>query len=106
MSNVIHATTENFKQLVLQSEKPVLVDFWAEWCGPCKMIAPILDEVSVEKTNITIVKVDVDKNPDIAKKYGIRGIPTMAIFVQGEVEGTKVGAVTKSALNTFIDTTV
>lgn len=106
MSNVIHATTENFKELVLKSEKPVLVDFWAEWCGPCKMIAPILDEISTEKTNITIVKVDVDKNPDIAKQYGIRGIPTMALFVKGEVEGTKVGAVNKSALNSFIDNTL
>lgn len=106
MSNVIHATTENFKDLVLKSEKPVLVDFWAEWCGPCKMIAPILDEVSTEKKNITIVKVDVDKNPDLARKYGIRGIPTMALFVNGEVEGTKVGMVNKSALNTFIDSIV
>lgn len=103
MSNVLHATNENFKDLVLKAEKPVLVDFWAEWCGPCKMIAPVLDELSVEKENITIVKVNVDENPDIAKKYGVRGIPTLALFVNGEVEGTKVGAVTKSALNTFID---
>jgi thioredoxin 1 len=103
MNNVIHATTENFKELVLQSEKPVLVDFWAEWCEPCKMISPILDEISNEKTNITVVKVNVDKNPDIAKKYGIRGIPTLAIFINGKVEGTKVGAVNKSALNAFIN---
>lgn len=106
MSNVLHANNDNFKQLVLSSEKPVLVDFWAEWCGPCKMIAPILDELSQEKSNITIVKVDVDKNPEIAKKYGVRGIPTMALFVNGEVEGTKVGSMTKSALNAFIDSTI
>lgn len=106
MSNVLHANNDNFKDLVLQSEKPVLVDFWAEWCGPCKMIAPILDELSTEKTAITIVKVDVDKNPEIAKKYGVRGIPTMALFINGEVEGTKVGAITKSALNNFIDSTI
>lgn len=106
MSNVLHANNDNFKDLVLQSEKPVLVDFWAEWCGPCKMIAPILDELSTEKTSITIVKVDVDKNPEIAKKYGVRGIPTMALFINGEVEGTKVGAITKLALNNFIDSNI
>jgi thioredoxin 1 len=106
MSNVLHATNENFKELVLKAEKPVLVDFWAEWCGPCKMIAPVLDELSVEKENVTIVKVNVDESPGIAKKYGVRGIPTLALFVNGEVEGTKVGAVTKSALNTFIDSTI
>mgnify|MGYP000656268558 FL=1 len=106
MSNVLHANNENFKELVLKAEKPVLVDFWAEWCGPCKMIAPVLDELSVEKQNVTIVKVNVDENPEIAKKYGVRGIPTLALFVNGEVEGTKVGAVTKSALNTFIDSNI
>ncbi len=106
MSNVLHANNENFKDLVLSAEKPVLVDFWAEWCGPCKMIAPVLDELSVEKQNVTIVKVNVDENPEIAKKYGVRGIPTLALFVNGEVEGTKVGAVTKSALNTFIDSNI
>ena len=100
---IIHLTDDSFDTDVLKADGLVLVDFWAEWCGPCKMIAPVLDELSVEKENITIVKVNVDENPDIAKKYGVRGIPTLALFVNGEVEGTKVGAVTKSALNTFID---
>lgn len=106
MSNVLHADNDTFKELVLKSEKPVLVDFWAEWCGPCKMIAPLLDELAIEKTSITIVKVDVDKNPEIAKKYGVRGIPTMALFINGEVEGTKVGAINKKALHAFIDSTI
>ena len=106
MSNVLHATNENFKELVLKSEKPVLVDFWAEWCGPCKMIAPILDEVSNERTDIKIVKVDADKQEEIARKYGIRGIPTLLLFVDGEIEGTKVGAVNKTALNSFIDSVI
>ena len=106
MSNVLNATNETFQDLVLKSGKPVLVDFWAEWCGPCKMMSPILDELSLEKTDITIVKVDVDKNPELAKKYGVRGIPSMALFVNGEVEGTKVGAITKSTLKNFIDNTI
>lgn len=103
MSNVIHVTQENFEEIVLKSEKPVVVDFWATWCGPCKMIAPILDLVSEERKDILIVKVDIDQNQDLAKKYGIRSIPTMNLFIKGQVEGSKVGAVTKSALNSWID---
>ena len=103
MSNVIHVTQENFEEVVLKSEKPVVVDFWATWCGPCKMIAPILDAVSEERKDVLIVKVDVDQNQDLARKYGIRSIPTMNLFIKGEVEGSKVGAVTKPALVSWID---
>lgn len=106
MSNVKHIDTATFKESVLKSEKPVLVDFWAEWCGPCKSIAPILDELSIERSDIEIVKVDVDKNPDIAKKYGIRSIPTMILFINGEPEATKIGAVSKSSLDGFLSSNI
>lgn len=106
MSNVTHADKENFDEMVLKSEIPVLVDFWAPWCNPCKMVSPILDQVSLEKTNIKIVKVDIDKSPEIAQTYGIRSIPTMAIFINGQVEGSKVGVVNKASLSTFIDSTI
>lgn len=106
MSNVQHVTKENFNEVVLKSEKPVLVDFWATWCGPCKSIAPILDEVSVERSDITIVKIDVDQQQDIASKYGIRSIPTMILFTNGQPEASKVGAVSKLALNSFLDSNI
>ena len=97
-------TDENFDTEVLKSSKPIVVDFWAEWCGPCKMIAPILDEVSLEYANkVKICKLDVDSNPETAAKFNVRGIPTLLVFKNGAVEATKVGALSKLQLKEFID---
>ena len=102
--NLIHVTDESFASDVLQSETPVLVDYWAEWCGPCKMIAPILDEVSSEYTDkLRIAKLDVDQNQATSMKYGIRGVPTLMLFKEGNIVATHVGALTKSQLTAFID---
>ena len=106
MSNVIHATVETFNDVVLKSDKPVIVDFWAPWCGPCKALAPVLDEVSLERSDITIVKVDVDENQDIAQKFGVRGIPTLCLFDKGILEATKVGSINKPSLNGWIDSNI
>jgi thioredoxin 1 len=101
---IVHLSDETFESEVLQSSDPVLVDYWAEWCGPCKMIAPILDEIAGEYTGkLKVAKLNIDENPATPPKYGIRGIPTLMLFKGGNVEATKVGAVSKSQLTAFID---
>ena len=97
-------TDSDFTADVLQSDKPVLVDFWAEWCGPCKAIGPALEEIAGEKLDsLSIVKLNIDENPATPPKYGIRGIPTLMLFKDGAVEAMKVGAVSKSQLAAFLD---
>jgi len=101
---IIHVTDNSFDADVLQSDVPVLVDFWAAWCGPCKMIAPVLDELAGQYAGkIKIAKVDVDANKETPAKYGIRGIPTLIVFKGGSVESTKVGALSRSQLVEFIE---
>jgi len=102
--NIIHVSDDSFEQEVLQSEKPVLIDYWAEWCGPCKMIAPVLEEVASEYADkIRVAKLNIDENPATPPKYNVRSIPTLLLFKDGEVQAQQVGAVSKSQLTAFLD---
>ena len=108
MSEHIHYISDaSFEQEVLQSPLPVLVDYWADWCGPCKMISPVLDEVAKEYTGkLKVCKLNIDENQATPPKYGIRGIPTLMVFKNGNVEATKVGALSKSQLTAFVDSNI
>ena len=103
-AGIVKVTDDSFEQEVLKSSAPVLVDYWAEWCGPCKMIAPVLEEIAKDYAGkIKVAKLNIDENPSTPPKYGIRGIPTLMLFKNGNVEATKVGAVSKSQLSAFLD---
>jgi thioredoxin 1 len=102
--NIFHVTDGDFEEKVLNSDTPVLVDYWAEWCGPCKMIAPIVDEIADEYAGrLKVAKLDIDSNAATPQQYGIRGIPTLMIFKDGYVHATKVGALTRGHLKAFVD---
>ncbi len=105
--NIVHVSDQSFEQEVINSDVPVLIDYWAEWCGPCKMIAPILEEIATEYSDrLKVCKIDIDANQGTPPKYGIRGIPTLMLFKNGEVEATKVGALSKSQLQAFLDSNI
>jgi len=102
--NIATITDDSFEEDVLRSSMPVLVDYWAEWCGPCKVIASVLDEIATEYAGrVKVAKLNIDQNPKTPPRYGIRGIPTLMLFKNGQIEATKVGAVSKSQLAAFID---
>jgi len=104
-NNIVHTSDSSFEADVLKSAKPVLIDFWAEWCGPCKMIAPILDEAADEYADrLTVAKLNIDENPNTAQKFGIRSIPTLMLFKDGAVHAQKLGAMSKSQLTAFLET--
>ncbi|MDE3061242.1 MAG: thioredoxin TrxA [Pseudomonadota bacterium] len=103
----LHVDDSEFDTKVLRASGPVLVDFWAEWCGPCRQIAPVLDEIASEKSGkLTIAKVNIDKNPNTPQKYGVRGIPTLILFKNGQPASTKVGSLPKSKLVEWIDSVI
>lgn len=105
--SILHVTDSSFEDEVLKSELPVIVDFWAEWCGPCKMIAPILDQLADQYNGkLTVAKINIDDNQNTPANYGVRGIPTLILFKDGDVAATKVGAASKSQLEAFIDTNI
>jgi thioredoxin 1 len=105
--SVLHVSDSEFNETVIKASGPVLVDYWAEWCGPCKMIAPVLDAIAAEYAGkVTVVKINIDDNPQTPQHYGVRGIPTLMLFKDGEVEATKVGALTKVELAKFLDSNI
>ncbi len=105
--NILHVSDASFEDEVLKAEQPVILDFWAEWCGPCKMIAPILDELADQyKDKLTVAKINIDENQNTPMTYGVRGIPTLILFKDGDVVATKVGAASKSQLEAFIDSNI
>jgi thioredoxin 1 len=103
-SNIVHASGASFQADVLQSDKPVLVDFWAEWCGPCRAIAPLLDQVATERQgSLRVVKVNIDDNPELATRFGVRSIPTLMLFQGGQPQAQRVGSLRRPELDAFLD---